>query len=64
MKDTKPQVTRVAYRVKEAAEALGVCPAKIYNLLAAGTLQSISVDGARRIPVKSIDQYANSQLTD
>lgn len=42
---------------KEAAEMLSVSRAKLYELLAAGKLHSLRIDGCRRIPVQALHTY-------
>jgi excisionase family DNA binding protein len=42
---------------KEAAEALSVSRAKLYELLAAGRLRSVRIDGCRRVPVDILRAY-------
>ncbi|GAA2839666.1 helix-turn-helix domain-containing protein [Kribbella solani] len=40
---------KLLYRVPEAAEALGVSRAKVYQLIQAGTLKSVKIDSSRLI---------------
>jgi hypothetical protein len=47
--DLKP-IPRRAYRVKEFCQAFGVCPATVYNLMAAGKLRTVRIAGRRLIP--------------
>ena len=42
---------------KEAADMLSVSRAKLYELLAAGRLDSVRIDGCRRIPVQALHAY-------
>ncbi|HEV8626726.1 MAG TPA: helix-turn-helix domain-containing protein [Acidimicrobiia bacterium] len=42
---------------KEAADMLSVSRAKLYELLAAGKLDSVRIDGCRRIPVQALYAY-------
>lgn len=49
-------VGRVAYSPAEAAEALGLCRATIYNLINAGELRSVVIGRSRRIPAAELDR--------
>jgi excisionase family DNA binding protein len=44
-------------KVDEAAIYLGLGRTKIYALIAAGRLESMKIDGARRIPVAAIETF-------
>lgn len=44
---------------KEAAEMLSVSRSKLYELLAAGKLRSVRIDGCRRIPVDVLRTYVD-----
>jgi excisionase family DNA binding protein len=48
------QESRLLYRVKEAAEVLGVSPARAYELIAAGIIPSIRLGKTLRIPVEGL----------
>lgn len=43
--------------VPEAAVALAISRSKLYELLAAGLVRSVRIDGSRRIPVEALDAY-------
>ncbi|WP_220504589.1 helix-turn-helix domain-containing protein [Microbispora sp. H13382] len=43
--------------VTEAAQALAISRSKLYQLLASGALDSIRIDGSRRIPVSALHDY-------
>ena len=45
-------------RPREAAEMLDVSRSFIYELIAAGVLDSVKIGGARRVSVKSIERVA------
>jgi len=50
-------MTRLLLTVPEAAEALAISRSKLYELLAAGLIQSIRIDGSRRVPVEALETY-------
>jgi excisionase family DNA binding protein len=47
---------------KEAAEMLSISRSKLYELLAAGTLPSVRIDGCRRIAVDVLRAYVDQLL--
>ena len=53
---------RLAYRISEFAEALGVSRSKGYEIVASGEVPSIKVGGCRRVPVESARSYIARQL--
>lgn len=55
---------RFLLTVSEAAAALAISRSKLYELLTAGTVPSIRIDGSRRIPVTALQGYIASLLTD
>ena len=48
---------RLLYRVPEAARMLGLGPSKTWELIARGEIESVKIDGARRIPREAIETY-------
>lgn len=48
--------------VPEAAKALGISRSKLYQLLSAGTVLSVRIDGSRRVPVESLTAYINQLM--
>lgn len=48
--------------VPEAAAALAISRSKLYELLAAGLIQSVRIDGSRRVPVKALETYVTKLL--
>jgi excisionase family DNA binding protein len=50
------------FRVSEAASALGISRAKAYELLAAGKLPSVKLDGSLRVPVAALKQWIAREL--
>jgi excisionase family DNA binding protein len=55
-------VARLLLTVPEAARALAISRSKLYELLAAGVLASVRIDGSRRIPVSALDSYISALL--
>jgi excisionase family DNA binding protein len=53
-------VLRLLYRVGEAAAALGLSRAKVYELISSGALRSVRIDGARRIKASDLEAYVAS----
>ena len=45
---------------REAAEVLGVGRSKVYELIAAGRLRSVKVDGCRRVTRAALVEFVNS----
>lgn len=48
---------RLLYRVGEAAVLLGLGKSKTWELVARGSLESVKIDGSRRIPAEAIASY-------
>jgi excisionase family DNA binding protein len=48
--------------VPEAAEALAISRSKLYELLMAGVVASIRIDGSRRIPLAALEAYIAARL--
>lgn len=48
---------RLLYSVREAAELLSIGRVKLYELLAAGKIESVKLDGSRRIPRDALEGY-------
>ncbi|NED54804.1 helix-turn-helix domain-containing protein, partial [Micromonospora aurantiaca] len=46
--------------VPEAAEALAISRSKLYELLASGALRSVRIDGSRRIPLNTLNDYIDA----
>lgn len=53
-------LTRLLYRVTEAAEVLGLSRAKVYELISSGALRSVRIDGARRIKADDLAAFVAS----
>jgi excisionase family DNA binding protein len=50
-------MTRLLLTVPEAAEALAISRSKLYELLAAGLVRSVRIDGSRRVPIEALETY-------
>ena len=50
--------------VSEAAAALSICRAVVYELLLSGNLASVKIGRARRIPVAVLEDFIARQLHD
>ncbi len=48
--------TKLALRPQQAAEAIGVSRAKLYELLAAGVVKSVRIGGVRLVPVAELQR--------
>jgi excisionase family DNA binding protein len=55
-------MTKLLLTVPEAAEALGISRSKLYQLLSAGAIRSIRIDGSRRVPVEALTAYINQLM--
>lgn len=55
-RDAFDRVNRLALSPAEAATALGLCRASIYNMLARGEIRSVKFGRARRIPLSEIER--------
>jgi excisionase family DNA binding protein len=53
-------VARLLYRVTDAAEALSLSRAKVYELITSGALRSVRIDGARRIRAADLEAFVES----
>ena len=56
-------MTRLLLTVPEAAKALAISRSKLYELIAAGLIRSVRIDGSRRVPVEALQTYV-AQLLD
>jgi excisionase family DNA binding protein len=54
---------RLLLTVPEAADALAISRSKLYELIAAGTIASIRIDGSRRIPLTALEAYIIARLS-
>ncbi|MGB6580128.1 MAG: excisionase family DNA-binding protein [Streptosporangiaceae bacterium] len=50
-------MSKILLTVPEAASTLAISRSKLYELLAAGSIRSVRIDGSRRIPVEALEAY-------
>lgn len=55
-------MTRLLLTVPEAAEALAISRSKLYELIAAGRVRSVRIDGSRLVPVEALETYVATLL--
>lgn len=53
---------RLALRVQETADALGLSRAKTYELIADGTIPSVRIGASIRVPVDALRQMIDKQM--
>ena len=51
--------TRLLLRPEEAAEVLGIGRSKLYELMAAGVIESVRIGSCRRLPVEGLHRYVD-----
>lgn len=56
-------MTHLLMRVPEVAAQLGISRAKVYELMAAGRIPSVKIDGCRRVRSTDLDDYIGSLPT-
>lgn len=52
-------MNKVLLRPQEAAAALGIGRSKLYELMAAGQLESVHIGTCRRIPRSALDSFVD-----
>jgi excisionase family DNA binding protein len=57
-------MTRLLLTVPEAAKALAISRSKLYELLASGAVDSIRIDGSRRVPLFALEAYISKLLAE
>jgi excisionase family DNA binding protein len=55
-------VTKLLLTVPEAATALGTSRSKLYELIKAGAITSLRIDGSRRIPYRALTNYIDQLM--
>ena len=55
-------MTRLLLTVPEAAESLAISRSKLYELIAAGLIRSVRIDGSRRVPIEALQTYVTQLL--
>lgn len=58
------RVERLLYSVREAAELLSIGRVKLYELMNAGRIVSVKLDGSRRIPREALEEFVESLRAD
>lgn len=53
----KDTMTKLLLTPTEAAQALGIGRSKLYELIRAGTVESVLIGSARRIPADALSRY-------
>lgn len=51
--DTPP----LLYRVEEGARTLGISRSRVFELIAAGHIETVQIGRARRIPAQALEDY-------
>lgn len=54
---------RMLYRPQEAAEAIGVSRARVYELIASNVIPSIRIGTSIRVPVEDLRNWIDRQKT-
>jgi excisionase family DNA binding protein len=55
-------VTRLLLTVPEAAAALAISRSKLYELIRAGLVRSVRIDGSRRVPIEALETCVDHLL--
>ena len=66
-RSTKPPRTEMEkqlLRPTETAEALGISRSRVYELLASGAIESISIGRSRRIPVDAVHRFVADRVAE
>jgi excisionase family DNA binding protein len=50
---------RLLLRPEEAADVLGIGRSKLYELLAAGVIESVHIGSSRRVPVEGLHDFVH-----
>ena len=50
-------VNKLLLTVRETAEMLSISRAKLYELLGGGVIESVKLEGSRRIPREALEEY-------
>ena len=54
-------VERILYRPVEAAEAIGISRARLYELMNSGEIPSVRVGNVKRVPVDKLREWVDRQ---
>ncbi len=55
---------KLLYRPEEAAEALGVSRARLYELMTRGDIRSVKIGASRRVPADDLRAYVSRLRAD
>jgi excisionase family DNA binding protein len=55
-------MTRLLLTVPQAAEVLGISRSKLYELIKAGAIASLRIDGSRRVPYRALTSYVDQLM--
>jgi excisionase family DNA binding protein len=58
--DIPTRAVKLLFTPTEAAIALGISRSKLYELLARGALESVSIGTNRRIPADALDDFVSA----
>jgi excisionase family DNA binding protein len=50
-------MTKLLYRINEAADACSIGRTKTYELINRGALRTVRIDGAVRVPVSAVEEF-------
>ena len=56
------RTSKLLLTVAETAHVLSISRSKLYELLAAGVIVSVKIDGSRLIPMKSLEAYVSALI--
>jgi excisionase family DNA binding protein len=62
--DTMDHMEKLALRISEFAEAIGVSRSKGYELVADGTVPSVKFGSTRRVPVDAVRALIEKQIAE
>jgi excisionase family DNA binding protein len=57
-------VETLLLKPEEAAQCLGICRSKIYELMRAGALESVRIGASRRIPTSAVARFVEELSSD
>ena len=55
---------KLLLRPEEAAQSLGLSRARLYELMAEGSIRSLKIGRARRVPIAEIKNWIDSELAE
>jgi excisionase family DNA binding protein len=57
-----PAERRVLLRVEEAAKAMSIGRTTMYQLIASGEIETVTIGARRLVPLKAIERYVDSLM--